>query len=154
MKAEIPIERARAPAFTVLTDKPETDGTIEWNSALVMSEGPAGQDAELGYTCSAASAAELIRERFVHAAKGRDRLDPNQLAGRVFHEGCASINMKVGSDPYVCPRLRHLQWSHDHVRIERMLFEGASIARNGIIQPDLSRPRNASYSRKMTLSVV
>jgi L-alanine-DL-glutamate epimerase-like enolase superfamily enzyme len=37
------------------------------------------------------------------------------------------------------PRLRHLEWFHDHVRIEQMLFDGAPIARGGTIRPDLSR---------------
>jgi L-alanine-DL-glutamate epimerase-like enolase superfamily enzyme len=38
------------------------------------------------------------------------------------------------------PRLRHLEWFHDHVRIEQMLFDGAPTPRNGIIAPDLTRP--------------
>ncbi|HTV95989.1 MAG TPA: enolase C-terminal domain-like protein [Steroidobacteraceae bacterium] len=38
------------------------------------------------------------------------------------------------------PRLRHLEWFHDHVRIEQMLFDGAPIAKRGAIEPDLSRP--------------
>ncbi|MEH3147448.1 MAG: mandelate racemase [Methylobacterium frigidaeris] len=38
------------------------------------------------------------------------------------------------------PRFRHLEWFHDHVRIERMLFDGAPVARDGFIAPDLSRP--------------
>ena len=38
------------------------------------------------------------------------------------------------------PRLRHLEWFHDHVRIEHMLFDGAPVARDGAIRPDLSRP--------------
>lgn len=38
------------------------------------------------------------------------------------------------------PRLRHLEWFHDHVRIEHMLFEGAPMPRDGAIRPDLSRP--------------
>jgi len=37
------------------------------------------------------------------------------------------------------PRLRHLEWFHDHVRIEQMLFDGAPVARDGAIQPDLGR---------------
>jgi L-alanine-DL-glutamate epimerase-like enolase superfamily enzyme len=37
------------------------------------------------------------------------------------------------------PRLRHLEWFHDHVRIEHMLFDGAPVARDGAIAPDLSR---------------
>lgn len=40
------------------------------------------------------------------------------------------------------PRLRHLEWFHDHVRIEHMLFDGAPEARDGAIRPDLSRPGN------------
>jgi L-alanine-DL-glutamate epimerase-like enolase superfamily enzyme len=38
------------------------------------------------------------------------------------------------------PRLRHLEWFHDHVRIEHMLFDGAPIAKDGAIRPDMSRP--------------
>jgi hypothetical protein len=38
------------------------------------------------------------------------------------------------------PRLRHLEWFHDHVRIEHMLFDGAPVARNGEIRADLTRP--------------
>jgi L-alanine-DL-glutamate epimerase-like enolase superfamily enzyme len=40
------------------------------------------------------------------------------------------------------PRLRHLEWFHDHVRIEHLLFEGAPVPKNGVIRPDLSRPGN------------
>lgn len=38
------------------------------------------------------------------------------------------------------PRLKNIEWFHDHVRIERMLFDGAPIVRDGMIAPDLSRP--------------
>src|SRR5215471_6131917 len=38
------------------------------------------------------------------------------------------------------PRLRHIEWFHDHVRIEQNLFEGAPTAHDGAIEPDLSRP--------------
>jgi L-alanine-DL-glutamate epimerase-like enolase superfamily enzyme len=44
---------------------------------------------------------------------------------------------------HVCcaaPRLRHLEWFHDHVRIEHMLFDGAPLPKQGMIRPDLSRP--------------
>jgi L-alanine-DL-glutamate epimerase-like enolase superfamily enzyme len=37
-------------------------------------------------------------------------------------------------------RFRHLEWFHDHVRIERMLFDGAPVPKGGMIRPDLSRP--------------
>ncbi|MGJ5135271.1 enolase C-terminal domain-like protein [Bradyrhizobium oligotrophicum] len=38
------------------------------------------------------------------------------------------------------PRLRHLEWFHDHVRIEHMLFDGAPRPKGGVIAPDLGRP--------------
>ena len=38
------------------------------------------------------------------------------------------------------PRFRHVEWFHDHVRIERMLFDGAPVARGGRIAPELDRP--------------
>lgn len=38
------------------------------------------------------------------------------------------------------PRLRHMEWFHDHVRIEAMLFDGAPRLKDGRIAPDLGRP--------------
>ncbi len=38
------------------------------------------------------------------------------------------------------PRLRHLEWFHDHARIEAILFDGSPVPQNGAIKPDLSRP--------------
>jgi hypothetical protein len=35
---------------------------------------------------------------------------------------------------------RHLEYFHDHVRIEQMLFDGALTPANGELRPDLSRP--------------
>ena len=40
------------------------------------------------------------------------------------------------------PTLRHLEWFHDHVRIERMFFDGFAGAQNGELRPDArDRPR-------------
>jgi L-alanine-DL-glutamate epimerase-like enolase superfamily enzyme len=38
------------------------------------------------------------------------------------------------------PKLRHLEWFHDHVRIERMLFDGFLEPTGGAVRPDTSRP--------------
>ncbi len=38
------------------------------------------------------------------------------------------------------PGLRHLEWFHDHARIEHMLFDGSPAPWDGAIRPDLSRP--------------
>jgi L-alanine-DL-glutamate epimerase-like enolase superfamily enzyme len=44
------------------------------------------------------------------------------------HLGCAA------------PRFRHVEWFHDHVRIERMLFDGAPVPKDGTIAPDFTAP--------------
>jgi len=44
---------------------------------------------------------------------------------------------------HVCcaaPGLRHLEWFHDHVRIEQAVFDGAPRPRGGIVAPDPQRP--------------
>src|SRR4051812_36033838 len=46
---------------------------------------------------------------------------------------------------HVCcsaPRLLHLEYFHDHVRIENMLFDGLVQPVNGALRPDLSRSGN------------
>ncbi len=44
------------------------------------------------------------------------------------HLGCA------------CPALRHLEYFHDHARIEALLFDGAPRPRGGRLAPDRGRP--------------
>jgi L-alanine-DL-glutamate epimerase-like enolase superfamily enzyme len=44
---------------------------------------------------------------------------------------------------HVCaavPNLRHLEYFHDHVRIESAVFEGALDPRGGVLRPDPARP--------------
>jgi L-alanine-DL-glutamate epimerase-like enolase superfamily enzyme len=52
--------------------------------------------------------------------------------------------------PVCCaaPRLRHLEWFHDHVRIERMIFEGACEPRDGALRSDPSRPGHGLALRR------
>jgi L-alanine-DL-glutamate epimerase-like enolase superfamily enzyme len=38
------------------------------------------------------------------------------------------------------PNLRHVEWFHDHVRIEQLLLDGAPSARGGVMHPDLTVP--------------
>ena len=37
-------------------------------------------------------------------------------------------------------RVRHVEYFHDHERIERLLFDGVPEPRDGVLQPDRSRP--------------
>jgi L-alanine-DL-glutamate epimerase-like enolase superfamily enzyme len=52
---------------------------------------------------------------------------------------------------HVCaaaPALRHLEYFHDHVRIERMLFDGVVTPVKGALHPDLSRPGHGIEFRR------
>jgi L-alanine-DL-glutamate epimerase-like enolase superfamily enzyme len=44
-----------------------------------------------------------------------------------LHAGCAA------------PHFRNIEWFHDHVRIEHMLFDGAPVPKEGVISPDIAR---------------
>lgn len=39
-----------------------------------------------------------------------------------------------------CEQIRHMEYFHDHVLIEHMLFDGAARPQDGMLVPDMSRP--------------
>jgi hypothetical protein len=51
-----------------------------------------------------------------------------------------------GTCTSAAPRLRHVEWFHDHVRIEHMLYDGVPVPK-GMIRPDLSRPGHSPERR-------
>ena len=46
----------------------------------------------------------------------------------------------MSSPQCALPRVRHVEYFHDHVRIEQMLFDGAPVPQGGRLAPDRSRP--------------
>ncbi|HET9088636.1 MAG TPA: enolase C-terminal domain-like protein [Acidobacteriaceae bacterium] len=59
------------------------------------------------------------------------------------HQIALSAHCAPSIHMHVCcaaPRARHLEFFHDHARIERMLFDGFCNPREGRMFPDLSRP--------------
>jgi L-alanine-DL-glutamate epimerase-like enolase superfamily enzyme len=51
---------------------------------------------------------------------------------------CApAIHLPVAA---ACAHLKHMEWFHDHVRIEHLLFDGAPKIHDGGISPDRTRP--------------
>lgn len=51
---------------------------------------------------------------------------------------CApSLHMHVGC---AIPKFRHVEYFHDHARIEKMLFDGFITPKDGELRPDQSRP--------------
>jgi L-alanine-DL-glutamate epimerase-like enolase superfamily enzyme len=64
-------------AFTVPTDAPEADGTLEWSSTtLVFVEVSAAGQSGLGFSYAAGAAAALVRELLRDAVVGMDALSP------------------------------------------------------------------------------
>jgi L-alanine-DL-glutamate epimerase-like enolase superfamily enzyme len=45
-------------------------------------------------------------------------------------------------------RSRHLEWFHDHVRLEQLLLDGLPLLDGGIARPDLSRPGHGLELRR------
>jgi L-alanine-DL-glutamate epimerase-like enolase superfamily enzyme len=77
MKIQAPVERVRARAFKIPTDRPEADGTIAWDATtLVLVEVSGGGMEGLGYTYSGASITGLIQGELAKAIEGSDVLDP------------------------------------------------------------------------------
>src|SRR5579885_1836706 len=66
----------RVSAYTVPTDAPESDGTLEWKSTtLVLVEVEAGAQCGLGYSYADVSTAVLIRDLLSKVIESRDAMD-------------------------------------------------------------------------------
>jgi hypothetical protein len=71
LRADVPLERLDVAAYTVPTNRPESDGTLEWDSTtIVVVDAAAGTERGLGYTYSDASAAQLVERRLRRAIEG------------------------------------------------------------------------------------
>ena len=59
----VPIRRIEVSSYTVPTDFPESDGTLEWDSTtLVLVHATAGGKRGLGYTYADTATARLIHD--------------------------------------------------------------------------------------------
>jgi L-alanine-DL-glutamate epimerase-like enolase superfamily enzyme len=71
-----PITRVTASAYTIPTDAPEADGTIEWDATgLVIAEVEAGGVIGMGYSYADPSAHSLIMTVLAAALRGVDAMD-------------------------------------------------------------------------------
>jgi L-alanine-DL-glutamate epimerase-like enolase superfamily enzyme len=66
-------------------------------------------------------------------------------AGALCDAFCLPLSAHTAPSVHVHPccavaRVRNLEYFHDHVRIEHMLFDGALDPSNGELHPDRSRP--------------
>jgi L-alanine-DL-glutamate epimerase-like enolase superfamily enzyme len=73
----VPISRIEVKTFTVPTDFPESDGTLEWNrTTLVLVEVWGGGKRGLGYTYADTATAALIHATLAPSIKGMDAMSP------------------------------------------------------------------------------
>src|SRR5947208_11819259 len=69
------VERIQATAHTIPTDRPESDGTLEWDSTtIVVVEAHADGVTGLGYTYADEAAAGLVTGKLADAVSGSDAL--------------------------------------------------------------------------------
>lgn len=77
MRADVPIEKVHARAYTIPTDEPEADGTIAWASTtIIVVEITGGNETGLGYTYSGASIVKLIEGKLANTVAGLDAMNP------------------------------------------------------------------------------
>ncbi|MGN6473376.1 MAG: enolase C-terminal domain-like protein [Mycobacteriales bacterium] len=70
------IDGVSAAAYQIPTEQPESDGTLEWDSTvLVVAEVTAGGSTGLGYTYAHQAAVPLIEDKLASTIKGRDAFD-------------------------------------------------------------------------------
>lgn len=117
---------------------------------LMRDRGPAGMDiaaGEYGWDAMylrrmiAAGAVDVIQSDATRCGGVTGFMDAAALADATpiplsAHCGpSAHVHLACAARP-----LRHVEYFHDHVRIESMLFDGFRKAEGGVMKPDLSRP--------------
>jgi len=115
---------------------------------LVRERGPAGMDVAAGeYASTLADFAHLVGVvDCLQADVTRCGGITGLLAAAALAEA-SELELSGHTAPTIhahalcaVPKLRHLEWFHDHVRIERRFFEGFLEPVDGVVRPDLSRP--------------
>jgi L-alanine-DL-glutamate epimerase-like enolase superfamily enzyme len=94
--APIAIDRIEVSTYTVPTDFPESDGTLQWNSTtLVLVHAHAGNKVGLGYTYADMATATLIRNTLAKTVEGLDAMAPagswNAMMSRIRNLGRSGI---------------------------------------------------------------
>ena len=81
------IEKLTVSAYTIPTDAPESDGTLEWDSTtIVIVEAEAGGQHSLGYTYADLATATLIEKKLKPLVLGGDTMAVNGHWQRMLHE--------------------------------------------------------------------
>ena len=91
------VSQLEVAAYTVPTDLPESDGTLEWNSTtLVLVQAHGGNQIGIGYTYADTATATLIRDLLSKIVKGGDAMAPaliwNAMVSRIRNLGRPGIS--------------------------------------------------------------
>src|ERR687887_1133251 len=71
------VEGVEVSAFTIPTEEPESDGTLEWDSTtIVIAEVAGGGERGLGYTYGDLAVRTLIESKLAPVVEGADALSP------------------------------------------------------------------------------
>jgi hypothetical protein len=74
---DVEVEGLEVSVFTVPTEEPESDGTLQWDSVtMIVVEARGGGDAGLGYTYGDEAVAAFITSKLGDVVKGADALSP------------------------------------------------------------------------------
>ncbi len=118
--------------------------------AFIRQRAPAGMDiaaGEYGYDIDyfrrmlEAQAVDVLQADATRCAGFTGFLQADALA--LAHHTPLSAHCAPALHMHACAaahQLRHIEYFHDHARIERMLFDGIVSVKNGSLTPDLSRP--------------
>jgi L-alanine-DL-glutamate epimerase-like enolase superfamily enzyme len=84
---DYPIDSVRASAYDIPTDAPESDGTLEWSSTvLVVVEVDAGGATGLGYTYAHQAVVPLVTTKLAEVLRGRSAVDVRAAWRGMVHE--------------------------------------------------------------------
>lgn len=117
---------------------------------LVRDRAPDGMDIAAGeYATTRAEFRDLVEAGAVDCLQA----DVTRCGGVTgFLEAAAladahGLDVSTHTAPHVsavaaaaAPAVRHVEWFHDHVRLEALLFDGAVRARDGAVRPQRERP--------------
>ncbi len=94
--SRVAIDRIEVSTYTIPTDFPESDGTLEWSSTtLVLVHAYGGDECGLGYTYADTATATLIQDLLSKVVKGQDAMAPaaswNAMVARIRNLGRPGI---------------------------------------------------------------
>ena len=131
------VAEVTADVYVIPTETPEADGTLAWDkTTMVVASARAGQTRLID-----AGAVDCLQLDVTRCGGVTEFLRGAALAKahnlEVSGHCAPNLHARVG---VAVPNLRHVEYFHDHQRIERLLFDGALDPDGGVLTPDPGQP--------------